>query len=96
MRVTISGKTMAQKVKTRVPAVYPAEAKRKGIQGIVRLHVVITTTGSVTEVQVVSGAPALVHSAIDAVKQWIYEPMQLNGQAVEVNTVVDVNYELKP
>ena len=96
MRVTISGKIMAQKVKTKVAPIYPAEAKRKGIQGTVRLHVVITTTGTVTQVQAVTGDASLVHSATAAVKQWVYEPTLVNGQPVEVDTVVEVNYTLKP
>lgn len=95
-RVTISGKVMVQKLRTKVPPIYPAEAKRKGIQGTVRLHVIITTSGTVTQVQAVTGDPALVHSASDAVKQWTYEPTLLNGQAVEVDTVVEVSYRLKP
>lgn len=96
MRVTISGKIMAQKVKTKVAPIYPAEAKRKGIQGTVRLHVVITTTGTVTQVRAVTGDASLVHSATAAVKQWVYEPTLVNGQTVEVDTVVEVNYTLKP
>ncbi len=96
MRVTISGKVMAQKVKSKVAPVYPAQAKSKGIEGTVRLHVVLATNGTVTQVQVVTGAPALVRSAIEAVKQWVYEPTLIDGQPVEVDTVVEVNYTLKP
>ena len=96
VRVTISGKVMAQKVKTKVAPVYPAQAKSKGIQGTVRLHVVITTTGKVTQVQVVTGDPALVRSAMEAVKQWVYDPTIIDGQPVEVDTVIEVTYSLKP
>jgi len=96
LRVTISGKVMAKKVQTRVAPIYPAGAKKSGVEGTVRLHVIIGTDGSVKQVQVVSGHPALVHSAVEAVKQWIYEPYSQNGQIVEVDTVVDLNYQLKP
>ena len=95
VRVTISGKVMAQKVKTRVAPIYPAQAKNKGIEGTVRLHVVITVTGSVTQVQPVTGDPVLVRSAMEAVKQWVYEPTIIDGQPVEVDTVIEVNYSLK-
>jgi TonB family protein len=94
-RVTISGKVMAQKVKTKVAPVYPAQARSKGIQGTVRLHVVITVTGTVTQVQPVTGDPALVRSATEAVKQWVYQPTIIDGQAVEVDTVIEVTYSLK-
>ncbi len=95
VRVTISGKVMAQKVKTKVAPIYPAQAKSKGIEGTVRLHVVITVTGSVTQVQPVTGDPVLVRSAMEAVKQWVYEPTIIDGQPVEVDTVIEVNYSLK-
>jgi len=96
VRVTISGKIMAQKVKTKVAPVYPVQAKGRGIQGAVRLHIVITTTGTVTQVQVVAGDSALLRSAIEAVKQWDYEPTLIDGQPMEVDTVVVVNYSLSP
>ncbi|MGB2629551.1 MAG: energy transducer TonB [Candidatus Acidiferrum sp.] len=95
VRVTISGKVMAQKVKTKVAPIYPAQAKSKGIQGTVRLHVLITTTGAVTQVQPVTGEPALVRSAMEAVKQWVYQPTIIDGQPVEVDTVIEVTYALK-
>ena len=96
VRVTISGKVMAQKAKTKVAPIYPVQARSKGIQGTVRLHVVITTTGSVTQVQVVAGDSALLRSTIEAVRQWIYEPTLIDGQPVEVDTVIEVNYSLNP
>jgi TonB family protein len=95
-RVTISGKVMAQKVKTKVAPIYPAQAKRKGVQGTVRLHVIITTSGTVTQVQPVTGDSALVRSATEAVKQWVYEPTLVDGQPVEVDTVIELTYSLKP
>jgi len=48
----------------------------------------------VMDIQLVSGDPALVASAMTAVKQWVYRPTLLNGNPVEVTTMVDVNYTL--
>jgi protein TonB len=48
----------------------------------------------VQNLNVVSGPPLLVNSAVDAVRQWVYKPTLLNGQPVTVVTVVDVNYTL--
>ena len=61
-----------------------------------RLNVVIGADGRVKEVELESGDPALTDSAIDAVKQWIYETTLLNGEPVEVQTQVNINYTLAP
>jgi protein TonB len=77
-----------------VPPKYPKKARKKGIQGTVLLHVMISKTGDVTTVELVSGDPLLASAAIDAVKQWKYKPFLLNGQAVEVDTQIQVNFTL--
>jgi TonB family protein len=74
--------------------VYPPEAKRAGIQGVVRLSVNIDEDGYVVDVTVISGHPALVPAAIDAVKQWIYQPTLLNGEPVAIKTQIDVPFNL--
>lgn len=73
---------------------YPAEAKKKGIQGTVRLKAIITPAGTVRELFVVDGHPLLVPAAIDAVKRWKYKPYYLKGKPVEVETNVIVNFTL--
>ena len=50
--------------------------------------------GNVTEVTFQGGAPALAQASIDAVRQWVYKPTRLNGEPVEVETSVDVNFKL--
>jgi len=60
----------------------------------VRFEAVIGPDGHVLNLQVVSGPPLLISSAVDAVKQWVYKPTLLNGQPVTVITTVDVNYTL--
>lgn len=89
-RLTIGGNVQAAKIINRVQPVYPEEASKEKISGTVKLHVVIARDGKIQQIQVVSGHPLLVQAAIDAVRQWQYQPTLLNGQPVEVDTQVDV------
>ena len=73
---------------------YPPEAKQARIQGTVRLNVIIGKDGKMQDIKAESGPPELVFAALDAVRQWEYKPTLLNGQPVEVVTVVDVNFTL--
>jgi TonB family protein len=79
---------------SKVDPVYPEIAKAAHVQGIVVLHAVISKTGDVEDLHVISGAPMLTASAIEAVKQWRYKPYLLNGQPTEVETTINVNYTL--
>src|SRR3989442_12614021 len=74
--------------------VYRALARQARIQGVVRLQTVIAKDGTVQELQVLSGHPLLVPSAMEAVRQWRYKPTLLNGEPVEVITTIDVNFVL--
>ncbi|HEV2115597.1 MAG TPA: TonB family protein, partial [Terriglobales bacterium] len=78
----------------KVEPQYPPLAKQAHIQGTVVLHAVIGKDGSVQGLQVVSGHPMLTASAISAVKQWKYKPYMLNGQPVEIDTTITVNFTL--
>jgi len=77
-----------------VNPVYPPEAKESRIQGTVKLEITIDKEGHVGPMSVISGPPELIHSATDAVSQWVYKPTLLNGQPVSVLTTVDINYTL--
>jgi len=90
MRVRIGGNVLSAKLINRVDPKYPEEASKQGIQGTVRLHVVVGKDGSVQQMDVVSGDPLLAQAAMDAVKQWRYQPTLLNGEPVEVDTQVEV------
>ena len=75
--------------------VYPKEAKRAHIQGVVKLNIVITKTGEVGELHIVSGEPVLVPAAIAAVKQWRYAPCRVDGsEPIAIKTQVDVPFTL--
>jgi len=73
---------------------YPALAKASRTQGTVKLQAIISANGAVRDVQVLSGSPLLARAAVDAVRQWRYQPTLLNGVAVEVLTEIDVIFNL--
>ena len=73
---------------------YPAEAQAAGVQGVVILEVTIDTVGSVFEERVLRGEPLLVPAALNAVKQWQFQPTLLNGVPVPVIMTVTVNFTL--
>ena len=73
---------------------YPQEAKENHVAGTIVLHAVIGLDGHVQQLQFVSGPPELMRSAMDAVRQWRYKPMKLNGKVVEFDTTISVVYTL--
>jgi TonB family protein len=76
---------------SRVEPVYPPGT----VFGLdpVNLWVTVSKTGTVSDVEVVSGPPKLLVAAIDAVRQWKYEPVLLNGEPKEAHTVVTFDFE---
>jgi len=93
-RVTVGGNVQAARLVNRVQPVYPPLARQTRISGTVKLHAIIGKGGNVEQLQVVSGHPLLVQSALDAVRQWRYQPTLLNGDPVEVDTEIDVIFSL--
>jgi TonB family protein len=91
----VSGSVIAGQAISQTPPVYPQEAKEGHIQGTVVLKATIGKTGNVDHLSVVSGPKELMQSAIDAVSQWKYKPYLLNGQPVEVETTINVNFSLE-
>jgi periplasmic protein TonB len=78
----------------RVQPQYPPLARQARIHGMVVLRAMISREGKIENVQVISGPPLLVKSAMDAVLQWRYRPYFLNNEPVEVETQVTVNFTL--
>src|ERR1039458_5621290 len=74
--------------------VSPPLAKQARISGVVHLAAVISKDGTIQDLKVISGHPLLIPSALEAVKQWVYQPTLLNGEPVEVSTQIDVNFTL--
>src|SRR5258708_5501095 len=73
---------------------YPPESGRARIEGTVVLLAVIGKNGSVEDVRVKSGLSVLAQAAIHAVKQWRYRPYLLNGEPVEVDSQITINFTL--
>ncbi len=93
-RIRVGGNVQATNVIYNPKPSYPVEAKEQRIQGTVKLNAVIGKDGTMLDLQVASGDPALAPSALEAVRQWRYKPTLLNGNPVEVITAIDVNYTL--
>jgi TonB family protein len=94
-RIRIGGSVAGAKLINRVQPIYPTLARQTGIQGVVKLHAILGKDGSVQQLQVLSGHPLLVQAALDAVRQWIYQPTLLEGKPVEVDTEIDVVFQLQ-
>ncbi len=78
----------------RVEPIYPSLALKDKVQGAVVLVAIISKEGTIKDLQVISGDPLLNQAALDAVKQWRYKRYILNGEPVEVQTAVTVNFTL--
>jgi len=95
IRIRVGGNVQQRKIIHSVPPTYPADAISQRISGNVVLHVIVAKDGLVQKIEVVSGPDKLRQSAVDAVKQWRYKPTLLNGELVEVDTTVQVNFTLQ-
>ena len=93
-RVRVSQGVTKGLLTNRVEPTYPTVARLARIHGDVVLTAIIDKDGNIENLQLVSGHPMLAPAAIDAVKQWRYKPYLLNGQPVEVETTITVNFEL--
>ena len=92
--IRVGGNVQAANLIRQVRPNYPPLAKQARIQGVVRFNAIISRDGTIQNLQMVSGHPLLVPAATDAVRQWVYKPTLLNGEAVEVQTQIDVNFTL--
>jgi len=92
--VPVSSGVMAGLLVHRVIPGYPTLAKAMHIQGTVVLSAVISTTGTIQNLRVLSGPPLLQQAAIDAVQAWQYRPYLLNGSPVPVETTINVVFTL--
>jgi protein TonB len=78
----------------KIDPVYPETAQRLRIEGAVQLLATISKDGDITQVKVVSGDHQLSRAAVDAVKRWKYQPYLLNGEPVEIETQITINFKL--
>lgn len=78
-----------------VAPVYPEAARAAKVQGLVILEVLIDGAGAVTDARVLKSIPELDMAALDAVKQWKYQPTTLNGKPVQTWATVTVSFSLE-
>jgi outer membrane biosynthesis protein TonB len=91
-RVRVSSGVMAgQKIKGSMPVI-PPEAREQHVSGAVVTHVLIGKDGKVIEVTPISGPEMLRPSYVDAIRTWEYRPFLLNGEPVEVDTTITINF----
>ena len=93
-RITIGGNVQQAKLIRQPKPIYPPLAKQARISGVVHLAAVISKDGTIQDLKAVGGHPLLIPAALEAVKQWVYQPTLLNGEPVEVVTQIDVNFTL--
>jgi len=79
----------------RVEPAYPILAKMAHREGRVELRAIISTDGSIRSLEVISGDALFIRDSYNAVLQWRYRPLILNGQAVEVETHITVVFQLQ-
>ena len=92
----VGGAIQTPKKLVNVPPRYPDDALQAKVQGAVVLDVVLDADGVPTDVQVSQGVPMLDAAAIEAVRQWRYEPTLLNGAPVPIAMTVTVHFTLDP
>ena len=90
----VAEQVAAARLVHRVEPQYPAGAEQRRIQGPVVLEAEISREGAVQKLSVVKGDPILAASALQAVKQWRYQPYTLDGRPVGMLTTITVNFTL--
>lgn len=93
--VRATGDIAPPKLIKKVEPVYPKEARQAGVEGVVILEVTTDKFGRVAAVRVLRSVPPLDQAAIEAVKQWVYEPVIIDGQPRPIVFTVTVNFKLK-
>ncbi len=78
----------------RVEPIYPPLGIQLRREGRVELHAIISTDGSIQSLEVITGDPLFIQSALNAVREWRYRPTILDGQPIEVDTHITVVYTL--
>ena len=94
--IRVGGQIKEPKTLRKIPPTYPEIARKARIEGVVILEATIDKQGNVENVKVLRGLPmGLTEAAVEAVKQWKYEPSTLNGKPVEVLMTVTVTFRLQ-
>ena len=89
---TVGGRVREPKLVAKVTPVYPAEARQFNVQGEVTIDATIDSHGNVTAMRIISGPSVLQRAAMDALREWKYEPSTLNDRPVSVHTIVTIKF----
>jgi TonB family protein len=93
--VPVGGDVKSAKLLKSVPPAYPAFAKTQHVSGDVKVDALVDAEGRVTTMKIVSG-PAMLHmAAMDALRQWKYQPATLDGRAVPMHLTVTIQFRLQ-
>jgi periplasmic protein TonB len=90
----VDDRVKAPRLTSRVAPIYPATARRENVEGEVVINALIDITGRPTKLKVVSGPTLLQAAALDAVREWHYEPSYLDDKPVPVGLYISVNFRL--
>jgi protein TonB len=77
----------------RVEPVYPAEARKEGLEGTIALDIVVGRDGAVLRMHALNGPDVLAGAAMDALRWWKFEPYRINGEPAVVETTVAVEFK---
>jgi len=91
----VGGQVQVARLLKSVPPVYPSIARTNHVSGDVALDALIDANGNVTELKVVSGPPILWQAAMDAVRQWKYDPARLNGRPVAIHLGLTMRFRFE-
>lgn len=92
-RVQVPTDVMQKLLVHRVEPVYPPEARKGNLQGIIALDIVVARDGSVVSMKALNGPDVLAKAAMDALRWWKFEPYRVNGEAAEAETTVAVEFK---
>ncbi|HET7442853.1 MAG TPA: TonB family protein [Terriglobales bacterium] len=91
-KLMVPSAVMEQRITHKVDPVYPEEAREMHLRGVVVLKAIIGEDGKVVSLQTLSGPEVLAQAAIEAARWWHYEPYLLNGEPVEVETTLAIQF----
>jgi protein TonB len=94
-RIQVGGSVVAARAISKTAPEYPEVARNEHLQGTVKLHAIIGIDGKIKSLNVIKGYCSLAAASLDAVRKWRYQPTLVNGQPVEVDTTIDVIFQLK-
>lgn len=92
-QVQVAAEVMQKLLIHRVEPVYPPEARKQNLQGIIALDIVVARDGSVVSMKALNGPELLAKAAMDALRWWKFEPYRVNGEPAVAETTVAVEFK---